>query len=86
MEQLLFINDQYEFIKEKFPCIYEEKREAILLSNKKIPVFVKVVMPLLTDYTEYKRLVNDDSWMKQVVLLCKPCFWAINTKFMEQAA
>ena len=61
---MLFISDQYEFIKSKFPVIYEQRREAILLSNKKIPVLIKIVLPKLLEHAEYKRLVTDDVWMK----------------------
>jgi len=45
MEQILFISDQYEFIKKCLPKLYHSKREAMLLGNRKLPVFVKVLFP-----------------------------------------
>lgn len=65
--------------------LYESKREHILLTNKKIPVFVRALLPHLTDLAEFKHLVKDEAWMKQVILMCKPCYNVINRKFYEQA-
>lgn len=85
MEQLLFISDQYEFMRQSLPKLYEATRDHILLANKKLPVFVRALLPHLTDLAEFRRHTKDEAWMKQVILMCKPCFNIVNRKFYEQA-
>lgn len=58
----------------------------MVLGNKKLPIFVKVLFPQLEDVVEFKRLSSDEQWMKQVVLMCKNCYHKVNRKFYEQAA
>ena len=54
-----------------------------MLANKKLPVFIRTLLPQITDLSEYKRLSSDDAWRKQVILMCKDCHNVINNKFYD---
>ena len=85
LEQLLFINDQYYFLKENWRELSDAKKEYLLLSNKKLPVFLRLLLPNITEVSEFKRLQKNEAWNKQVILLCKSCYSKVNLQFLEQA-
>lgn len=73
-------------MKSDFPKLYERTRQHVLTSNKKLPVFVRALLPRLQDQTEYKRLAKDEDWLKQVIITCKQCHERLHSRFMDQAA
>lgn len=82
---LLFMPQQEMFLEKLGDSVPYETKERLLLSNRELPPFLRILIPAVTTVDLFKRLQLDKEWMAQTVQLSKDCYHTLAKQIVHLA-
>lgn len=82
---LIYMPQQERFIKSLGSVFPQASRERLLLSDQRLPVFLRLLIPEIETREQFLVLQQDEEWLNQKVYLSKPCYLKLSTALVGYA-